>query len=896
MEPDQLIKEAEKRGYISIKDNKITYNCHKPHTDDFSDPEEKVRAFIYSWLTIEKKYSPEHIKVEVSVPRRKPGDYADIVLYKDSRCRVPYLVVENKAEGITEAQIKKGIEQGFGNANSFRVTKYMLFDCESYSALYDIANFPHDERKRNFLGIREALMENYGEPGQYLYIAGTTSDIHPVSSKKLENKVRRAHALIWSGGKRDPLKSFDEWSKLLFAKIWDERHTPNKQPRRFQRGVRENPSEVGKRIRMLFNEARKKDPSIFTESTINLTDEKITDTVEVIQDVGVTLMDIDALGHAFEHFFGAIFRGELGQYFTRRELVRFICGLIRPDDKDFVMDPACGSGGFLLETLIQVWHSIDSEYSGQPDIERRKYDFAQQNLFGVEIHEILGRVCKTNLMLHKDGHINIETDRSCLDSQFDNTKIKPDGSIYTVVIGNPPFGDKVREGDSDQLGSSKLSDFELGKSQNQVKSEIIIIERALQFLTPGGRLGMVVPDGLLNNTGENSLCPKFRRFIFRNAYLDAIVSLPDFAFRKVGAQNKTSLLFLRKYTQDEKIKFDKYYDRMAKKIAKDKKNLSDEQVDEEVIRELLRHQKYPVFMAEAEFIGYNPAGAIIEENELYNMSNWHIDYSDIKTILGQYVLFEKEPINYHDSLTPRCIKIQSDQIADSRRSYRIDPKYHIFEREEIKTPKGMTKYKMADLLQRRLDRVIPTDHPDTEFKVITLTQEGEINEREAGKGNNPPTWHGQYFSDGSRWYKVKAGDLIYSQIDLWKGCVGIVPESFDGAIVTQEFPIMKVKTDLIDPYYLKLLLRSEYFQRAIRAITTGHSNRRRTQETDFLELELFLPELKIQQSIGEFVQEMNSDIRNSRMDFENVLSRIDKCIIGKLNPESVMRELITNKE
>lgn len=279
---DPLLEEARIRGYIKLKDGKIVYSCKRERRINWNAPEEKVRANTFAWLIIERSYPPDRIDLEVKVPRRTPNDWADIVVYRDDACREPYLVVENKAERCTLAEQKQGIEQGFGNANSLRAP-YMLFDYGRGSTLFDVANFPQDERKRNRLGQREALPENYDTPSQYPLVAAGPTDIAPVSARILETKVRRAHGLIWASGMRDPLKSFDEWSKLLFAKIYDERHTPNGRPRRFQCGVGETATKTANEIRNLYREARQRDPTIFNDPNINLPDDKIASVVAVIQ-------------------------------------------------------------------------------------------------------------------------------------------------------------------------------------------------------------------------------------------------------------------------------------------------------------------------------------------------------------------------------------------------------------------------------------------------------------------------------------------------------------------------------------------------------------------------------------------------------------------------------------
>ena len=169
------------------------------------------------------------------------------------------------------------------------------------------------------------------------------------------------------------------------------------------------------RIHALFSQACREDPTIFpNEVRINLPDTKVTEVVRTLQEISFTRTDIDSVGRAFEQFFGAVFRGELGQYFTMRQLARFTVGMVEVDQDDYVLDPTAGSGGFLLEALLQAWHRIDREFAGQPPegIQRRKIDFALQNVFGIEVHEVLARICKMNLLLHHDGHTNIEGNRS----------------------------------------------------------------------------------------------------------------------------------------------------------------------------------------------------------------------------------------------------------------------------------------------------------------------------------------------------------------------------------------------------------------------------------------------------------------------------------------------------
>ena len=875
----KLIREAERRGYLEFHGSRIQYKCATRHEENFNDPEEKVRAGLYAWLVLEKEYQAAAIKVEVNVPRRKPSDYADIVVYTDSACRTPYLVVEAKEPGVSRKEFKQAIEQAFGNANSLRDTALALTDNGRRSALYAVAEYPHDERDKNLLGTRDGLPKAYGSVSEFLLVASTDHDIRPFSSGEVENRVRKAHAAIWAGGKRDPLTAFDEWSKLLFAKIHDERHTANGDPRRFQVGRSEQDVSTGNRIRNLYAAAQKKDPSIFSED-LDLPDDKIAQVVRIIEPIAFTQMEMDSLGGAFEGFFGSIFRGGLGQYFTRREIARFVCALLKPTDRDRVLDPTAGSGGFLLETQIQVWHRIEEAYAGQPDLERRKYDFAHNSLYGIEIHETLGRICQTNLMLHKDGHTNVEVDRSCLDSGFQNQFLDPDEPRFTLIVGNPPFGDEVEEGDRDHLGTNSLRNFELPVG-DKISSEIVVLERSINWLTPGnGRLGMVVPDGLLNNSGEITRCPAFRRFLFRKTQVLAIISLPDHAFRKSGAQNKTSLLFARRLSDTEENRLDRSIRRAQAQLGR---SINTSEAERMAIGRALREHDYSVFLAEAENIGCTSAGNVDLGNDLYRQENLHVQEPP-ETILGQYRVFERNPEVYDTKSGPSCFAISASDLYNAHQTHRIDPKYHIFKNvEEVKPPEGMRVYRLGELLRKAEEAIIPNEHLDQEFLTITLTQEGKLKPREAGKGNAPPNWHGAYFKEAQKWYRVHAGGILISRIDLWKGCIGVVPPAFEGAIVTNEFPVYYLREDFkkeTDARYVQLLLRTGYFQRAIRAITTGHSNRRRTQDSDFEALKVFLPSIEVQQQVVATIAAVEDQLAGSKLDLAKKLAALNKSILG----------------
>jgi type I restriction enzyme M protein len=855
------VVEAIARGFIEIRGSRIKYNLNYKREYDWTDPEEWVRARTVAFLIVSKNYPANRIRTEVQVPRRTPNDFADVVVYRDDRCTDPYLVVENKAAGQSKRNRAQGIEQLFGNANSLRAPVGIYDEIEE-SYFFDIANYPATERTDNMKGSRVTLPELYGETPEYTYIAGGDTDIQPVRSATLEAKIRRSHSIIWSGGKRDPLLAFDEWSKILFAKVVDERGTPTGSPRGFQIGTNETITAVANRVHRLFARGCQDDTTIFPpETRINLPDKKVAEVVTVLQEVSLMGTDVDSIGSAFENFFGSIFRGELGQYFTMRQLARFTVSLLDISHDHYVIDPTSGSGGFLLEALLQVWHNVDERFRGQPEDQliRIKNDFALLRVYGIEIHEILSRICKINLLLHHDGHTNIEGDRSCLDSTFTKPRLQNWSQQFHRVIGNPPFGDEVSTGDEDLLGTNQLENFAVAAGRDKIASEHVVVERAIDLLEPNGRFGLVLPDGLFNNQGDLSNCPQVRSFLAKHGHIEAIVSLPDFAFRKSGAQNKTSILFFRRFTRQEKLAFDRILEDTMEQLRQEAEEAHGRRetpppCDEETaigrVYETAPFNGLHVFMAEANHIGYTTTGAYSHLNELYRGApGGRIDANQDGTILGEWQKFRVNPAGYAGYNSPDCMALRFSEVWKAHGSHRIDPKYHLFKRNERSyIPDGWVRASVSEVMRRRESEIRPETRPDEYFVVMTLAQTGEIRPREAGKGKNPPEWLGMYFENStSKWFQANGGDVVFSSIDLWKGCIAVVPPDFNGAIVTKEFPIYEVIDDRLDAEFLSYLLRCRYYQRAFRAITTGHSNRRRTQVGDFEALEICFPEDKEEQ-------------------------------------------------
>jgi type I restriction enzyme M protein len=557
---------------INNDETKITYDCKREYTTGFKNPEEQVRAAYFVELIIDYKYPKTHIDFEVAVPRRTPEDRADIVVYEDDECKKPFIVVECKRDGITDAEFKQAIEQVFGNANSLR-SKYASLIAGNTRTAFDVAGFKPIERDKNVVAD---IPIKYGKAPKYKFIKGEKGkDLKIVSREELIKALEKCHDTVWQGGKLAPTTAFDEVSKLLFCKLRDEKYKPKSDIYDFQIGTNETADEVYKRINAIYQKAKKEDEEVFRDD-IRLESRIVYTVVEHLQELAINKIDLDTKGIAFERFMQDFFRGKMGQFFTPRPIVDFAVKMMNPQINHKVIDPACGSGGFLLHALDYLRNNAKENYDSQ-EADRLWHDFAMRKLYGIEINDQIARVCKMNMIIHDDGHSNVISTDSLEDfNHIKNIKQDFKEGQFDLLLTNPPFGATVKSTEKDYLINYELGKIN-SKERKSQKTEILFIERCIQFVKPGtGRIAIVLPDGILTNSSLQYV----RDFIMENTQILAVVSLPQTAFSHFGAGVKSSLVFLRR--------------------KKDEEDLGD----------------YKIFMAIADYIGYDATGRDIPQNDL----------------------------------------------------------------------------------------------------------------------------------------------------------------------------------------------------------------------------------------------------------------------------------------
>lgn len=580
------------KGLISFNEDKsrIKY-CYQGKERNYNNPEEKVQALAFLQLIIDYNYPERQIKQFEPVTMGSEVKEADIVVFEDEICVKPLILVECKKQEVSEAEFQQAINQAYSYA--FALPNEVKYVWITSGIKNDYFEVDKTQNTRNQLpdipqyGIREVANYKYVYGAEYLPDTQGKPKFFGLSVIEQVDLTRRfklAHEALWAGGQLNPSEAFDELDKLIFCKIWDERK-PRKvgEPYDFQiitiskreerdetkRRIKEN-ENLHNRIKALYEEGRKKDAEVFRDN-IRLTPEKIRTVVSYLESINLSETDLDSKGRAFETFMGSFFRGNFGQYFTPREIVKFIVDVLPITNESKVLDTSCGSGGFLLYALNKVREQATEYYPNYKNDTRQYgkwfaywHDFAEKNLFGIEINEQISRAAKMNMIIHDDGHTNVITSDGLVSDADIKAHTGNKGFGYETfdfIITNPPFGSTIR-----QTEQAYLKTYMLGKKEEDwlavksrtgddtrdgQQSEVLFIEQDYHFLKEGGILAIVLPDGILTNSSMQFVRTQIEEW-FR---IIAVVSMPQTAFAANGAGVKSSVLFLQKWSKEHTEKY-----------------------------------------------------------------------------------------------------------------------------------------------------------------------------------------------------------------------------------------------------------------------------------------------------------------------------------------------------
>jgi type I restriction enzyme M protein len=390
-------------------------------------------------------------------------------------------------------------------------------------------------------------------------------DLKPTHNLKSTFKAIRNHlAANTVGATRDEILA-QQLINMIFCKIYDERFTEPNDVVTFRAGVDENSNDIKERILELFNRVKRKYKEVLDDSdAITLDANSVSYVVGELQNYCLIEAERDIIADAFETFIGHALKGGQGQFFTPRNVVKMMVDILDPDDEDIIIDPACGSGGFLIEALRHVWRKLDAEgekyHWNKSNLQEEKMEVALNRIRGIDKDYFLSKVAKAYMAIIGDGKSGIFCEDSLErpENWQDKTKLKIDMGKFSVLLTNPPFGSKIPV-----RGEDKLKQFEFGykwkfdkdtkkwwkteELKEQEEPQVLFIERCLSLLKDGGRMAMVLPNGILGNEQESYL----RQYIQDKGDLFAIVELPFETFSPNVTIN-TSVLFIQKGKSDKK--------------------------------------------------------------------------------------------------------------------------------------------------------------------------------------------------------------------------------------------------------------------------------------------------------------------------------------------------------
>lgn len=572
----------------------ITYKVQN-HSFPFSEnSEEETRAITYVQLIQDYGYKARNIRFEVAVQSGSGLNRPDIVIYHDNKSNRRgnvFAVIELKRADTTDKEDKiRKQARSYAHSDEFKGFSYYAYRIGHFGSfvVFDetdkkVAHLPYDYN--NHIVFADVVEGKKVAPPPPHYQPLKASTPH-----ELKQIFKSCHDIIWDGSKKQAA-AFNEFAKLLFLKMYDELEHEEKHciPYVFQIKESETSTALFYRIKKEYEKAIKKRKVEGLLTPLNINPYQLEKIVEKLQAISLIETDNDPKGLAYETFVKAYMKGEFGQFFTPRNIVEFMVQTspIVWDDVHFsktskVIDPCSGSGSFLIHSIGQFKHL-------HPKERYWKY-FANHSIFGIEKEEEMAVIAKINIALHDDGHDNIHN----IDG-LNGHKVLDVGT-FDLILTNPPFGVKIpnrplpkheedrkkvikdhtqffgyqeyditanrpdeidvirgKKKNPDEKVSGKYIHRKYGK---QTDSETIFFEQYHRLLREEGIAQVVVPDGLLSNSSSQNV----RDWIMTHFQILAIISLPDFTFKKYDAGVKTSVIYLKKhkYTTTNYIKAAKH--------------------------------------------------------------------------------------------------------------------------------------------------------------------------------------------------------------------------------------------------------------------------------------------------------------------------------------------------
>lgn len=676
---------------------------------------------------------------------------------------------------------------------------------------------------------------------EYLHTQASRALFAIDSARELSRLMRQCHDIIRNLKGYDPTKAFDELSKVLFAKMYEEREVSEGRQleSRFNLGVVQKMRHNGVEIIQTIWQATINSPryrEVFSDhqsetGEIKLPPEAIDKIVSLLEDKSLGQTNLDVKGVAFEEFLASTYRGGgLGQYFTPREVVNFMVDLASPAIGDRVIDPSCGTGGFLIRSYDILSEKISSSELSEREKETRLRDLANASLVGVDWEARAARTCKMNMIIHGDGHAGVYQGNA-LDIADINVKVAKRQTLYPdapavlegtfdIVLTNPPFG--ARD-DTPQV----LNSYELGRGRNTQKREVLLLERCIRLLRPGGRMVAVIPEGILSNQKDK----RVRNYILRECIVKAVIRLPQDAFKMSEGAACTSVLYVVKK------------DPSAPHLSK----------------------QGDMFFARAAHIGVSPSGK-------------PIDRSDLPSIREQYRKFERGEWDGMEMIPDsedrmRFLRDPAHALDDGWREPEANRTSLLYDQlcYVIREPNIIDRFSytynhplyyraMATLDGMRVDKptlktlCVPPYPVDGAKPSEQVVSDGLAYIKAGNVTVNGITGDTEYFPDTEEFHKrhatdiVKKGDLLVtSSGEGTIGRVAIYPFD-DQAIADGHVTICRLKPN-INKWYVEQFLKSEYGQVQMLRHVSGSTGQTELVSGAIADLRIPVPALDVQEAV-----------------------------------------------
>ncbi len=775
----------------------------------YKNEEEIKIQLVLPWLDSlgYKKETMEFEKtIEVQEGRKKKSIFADIVVYSDKKKETPLIVVDTKSPN--EILSKSGRDQVISYARLLNKIAPLAVLTNGYSMQVfqtvdktRIKNLPsRSELNKDFVNavisstIQNALRQ---EAKKELFI------IDDVNTFK--NLLKKCHNTIRNNEGFDPAKAFDELSKVLFAKMYEEKYNKD-----FNRFTLETFNATLKNLNVnivqkQFEEIQniKEFKGLFPEKTkIELQDRTIKDIVTIFEKYDLTLTNYDVKGEAFEYFLGDTFTGGLGQYFTPRNVVEFIVEAISPKIGEKIIDPFCGTGGFLIYAFDVVSEKIKVQDFSEEEKQKWRFQLSSESLYGTDWAARTSQSCKMNMIVHGDGNTGIHQHNGFLNIEGEIEEGK-----FDICLTNPPFG-------ASETDEKILNLFDLGTGRTSQKREILAIERCIKLVKPNGIVAFILPDGLLNNDQTKYV----REYISKETHILGVIGLNKETFEGYNATVKTSILILKK-----KVK-----------------------IEEDPTQK--------IFMAVCTNSGYAPTGEEVAGNQLPDILFDFVDY--YKNKKENDFIYQYSKVLTLNNITDRLDAERYIDVSETLDielhpvfSEKLDSEIATIGKLSLEVKSNLKKIYEAQkfefhTLQTLLNPISKKVKIEQEKRYRQLGVKGKakgvfIREENYGKDIKATTL-----------FEVQEGWFIYSRLFAQNGSFAYVTSEIAGGVVSSEFPTFEIinttyeQQDLLD--YLVFYLSSPQIINYIDRQTTGSTkeSRARFKEEQFLALQIALPKEK----------------------------------------------------